>query len=172
MLVLYFVFVFIYIFLLNYKLLNFLTAPHIGHLYSAVITDCIFRYEKLRNRSTKYIMSTGTDEHGTKIQQAAAQHNQKPEQYCSTISDRYQKLFNVSNISYTHFNRTTDQEKHFPAVQHFWVSYQHIHLLLFLLLLIISSSFRMLYVQKIVFIRQIMVVGIAYQMRHFLQNIN
>lgn len=100
-----------------------ISAPHIGHLYSASIADCIYRYEKLRDRSMKFLFSTGTDEHGTKIQQAANAHNQNPEQYCNEISECYKTLFKKSGIDYTHFNRTTDKTCHFPAVQNFWVSF-------------------------------------------------
>ncbi|XP_031626423.1 methionine--tRNA ligase, mitochondrial [Contarinia nasturtii] len=95
-------------------------APHIGHLYSASLADCVYRYEKLRNRSDRLLFSTGTDEHGSKIQQAAAAHNQEPKQYCDKISESYKTLFENSSINYTHFNRTTDKDHHFPAVQHFW----------------------------------------------------
>lgn len=99
----------------------YIVAPHIGHLYSASIADCIYRYEKLRDRSSKLLFSTGTDEHGTKIQQAASAHSQNPEQYCNQISESYKTLFGKAGISYTHFNRTTDTKRHFPAVHHFWV---------------------------------------------------
>lgn len=104
------------------KIMKFLIlAPHIGHLYSASIADCIYRYEQLRDRSSKLLFSTGTDEHGTKIQQAADSHNQNPKQYCDQISECYKTLFEKAGINYTHFNRTSDKQHHFPAVQHFWV---------------------------------------------------
>lgn len=90
-------------------------------MYSAVITDCIFRYQKLRQTATKYLFSTGTDEHGAKIEQAATQNGQPVAKYCTEISNKYKELFNATNIHYTHFNRTTDTEKHFLAVEHFWV---------------------------------------------------
>lgn len=90
-------------------------------MYSAVIADCIFRYQKLRQTSTKYLFSTGTDEHGAKVAQAATQNGQPVEKYCTAISNKYKELFDKTNIQYTHFNRTTDSEKHLPAVQHFWV---------------------------------------------------
>lgn len=99
-----------------------IAAPHIGHLYSAVIADCIFRYEKLRDASREFRFSTGCDEHGAKIQQAAQQHNQLPKQYCDTISSRYRQLFDAAGIGYTHFNRTSETSTHFPAVHSFWVS--------------------------------------------------
>lgn len=69
----------------------------------------------------KYLFSTGTDEHGMKIEQAAEKHNQTPEQYCNKISQSYKTLFEKANINFTHFNRTTDKVNHIPAVHHFWV---------------------------------------------------
>lgn len=130
-----------------------ITAPHIGHLYSASIADCIFRYEKLRDRSSKLLFSTGTDEHGTKIQQAASLHNQKPEQYCDKITECYKTLFAKTNISYTHFNRTTDKIRHFPAVQHFWVSFinnldSECHLYVFFLYFLERTSSKRLHLQS------------------------
>lgn len=106
----------------HYLLMFNFAAPHIGHLYSAVIADCIFRYEKLRDASREFRFSTGCDEHGTKIQQAAQHHNQQPRQYCDTISKQYRQLFDASGISYTHFNRTSEQSTHYPAVHSFWVN--------------------------------------------------
>lgn len=130
-----------------------ISAPHIGHLYSASIADCIFRYEKLRDRSSKLLFSTGTDEHGTKIQQAASLHNQNPEQYCDKITECYKTLFAKTNISYTHFNRTTDKIRHFPAVQHFWVSLMIIfdckcHSYEFLLYFLERTSSKRLHLQS------------------------
>ncbi|XP_058453829.1 methionine--tRNA ligase, mitochondrial-like [Malaya genurostris] len=98
-------------------------APHIGHLYSAVIADAIHRFNGLVNRPqsshSTSIFCTGTDEHGTKIQQAAQNHSVPVATYCQQISDRYRGLFNNFDISHTRFIRTTDQD-HMVAVQHFW----------------------------------------------------
>lgn len=99
-------------------------APHIGHLYTAVISDCVVRYEKLRQRHTGYLFSTGTDEHGLKIQQAAQAREQCLQEYCTDVSNKYRDLFQKSNVNYTHFNRTSDKHRHLPAVQHFWVRYK------------------------------------------------
>ncbi|XP_045506679.1 methionine--tRNA ligase, mitochondrial isoform X1 [Colias croceus] len=94
-------------------------APHLGHLYTAVVADAIQRFEKLTNPDCKVIFSTGTDEHGTKIQQAAAKANQSPPEYCSTISKEYRDLFKEFHVDYTDFVRTTE-ERHLKAVKHFW----------------------------------------------------
>ena len=96
------------------------SAPHIGHLYSAVITDCLFRFEKLQTESREYVFSTGTDEHGLKIHQAAEQRGQPVADYCNAIANSYKALFDKSSIGYTDFIRTTE-ERHKRAVGHFWV---------------------------------------------------
>lgn len=92
-------------------------SPHIGHLYSAVIADCQNRYKELRGFKTKF--STGTDEHGLKIQQAAEAAGENPLDLCTSVSNRFKHLFNTCSISYTDYIRTTEQ-RHGEAVEHFW----------------------------------------------------
>lgn len=142
-----------------------LLAPHIGHLYSAVISDCIVRYEKLRQRHSRYLFSTGTDEHGTKIQQAAKTHNQPLHAYCTDISDKYSALFRHSNIDYTHFNRTSDKKQHFGAVEHFWVSGDPRHATSDDKWISICLHCRMFCTREITFIRQRIRDGTACQMK-------
>ena len=45
-------------------------APHIGHAYERIATDAIQRFMRLDGRDTFFV--TGMDEHGLKVQQAAA----------------------------------------------------------------------------------------------------
>ena len=45
--------------------------PHIGHAYEAIATDAIARFMRLDGYDVYFL--TGTDEHGQKIQQTAAQ---------------------------------------------------------------------------------------------------
>ncbi|KAM7389181.1 hypothetical protein PAMP_023174 [Pampus punctatissimus] len=92
-------------------------SPHIGHLYTAVSADCLHRYKLLQGFNSKF--STGTDEHGLKIQQAAAAAGKDPLNFCTDVSERFKRLFNSCNISYTDFIRTTE-ERHRQAVEHFW----------------------------------------------------
>lgn len=98
----------------------FVIVPHIGHLYSSLIADAVQRWQVILNPETLVRFATGTDEHGTKIQQAAALNNKSLPEYCSFISDKYKHLANVFDIGYTDFIRTTD-EKHTYAVKEFWV---------------------------------------------------
>ncbi|XP_065173544.1 methionine--tRNA ligase, mitochondrial-like, partial [Atheta coriaria] len=95
------------------------SSPHIGHLYSSVIADTACRWQQLYGKHENYKLATGTDEHGTKIQQAAAQHNTPLETYCANISDKYRELAKVFSVNCTDFIRTTDAA-HEQAVQHFW----------------------------------------------------
>ncbi|KAL4710054.1 hypothetical protein ACJJTC_011639 [Scirpophaga incertulas] len=94
-------------------------TPHLGHLYTAVVADAIQRYEKLIDPNCNIIFSTGTDEHGTKIQQAAAKADIPLPDYCNNISNEYKKMFHNFNVDYTDFVRTTERRHKF-AVKHFW----------------------------------------------------
>jgi methionyl-tRNA synthetase len=96
-----------------------LQAPHIGHVYTAVISDAAHRFQMLLGcRET--VFSTGTDEHGTKIQEAALQSGSPLPQYCDHISQQYRTLFQSCNIDYTDFVRTTE-DRHKLEVHKFWV---------------------------------------------------
>uniref|UniRef100_A0A673CBX0 Methionine--tRNA ligase, mitochondrial n=1 Tax=Sphaeramia orbicularis TaxID=375764 RepID=A0A673CBX0_9TELE len=92
-------------------------SPHIGHLYSAVIADCLHRYKLLQGFKSKF--ATGTDEHGLKIQQAAEAAGKDPLVFCTDVSERFKHLFSCCNISHTDFIRTTEQ-RHREAVEHLW----------------------------------------------------
>lgn len=92
-------------------------APHIGHLYSAVIADAANRWHRFLCEDT--LFSTGTDEHGLKVQQAAVLAKKQPEEYCHDISATFKNLFDHAAISYTHYVRTTEQ-MHKEVVQRIW----------------------------------------------------
>ncbi|KAJ2959088.1 hypothetical protein NQZ79_g5406 [Umbelopsis isabellina] len=92
-------------------------APHIGHLYSAVIADSIKRYHELKGEVS--LLLTGTDEHGLKIQQAAQATKMQPLAFCDQISQRFKDLAAKANIEYTIFMRTTEA-RHSNAVKDIW----------------------------------------------------
>ncbi|XP_071838638.1 methionine--tRNA ligase, mitochondrial-like [Apostichopus japonicus] len=93
-------------------------VPHIGHLYSAVLADFAHRYHKLKGASGT-IFSTGTDEHGLKIQQAAVAAGKDPQIFCDEVSKEFKRLFDRSDVVYTDFIRTTEA-RHKKAVKCFW----------------------------------------------------
>lgn len=93
-------------------------APHIGHLYTLVLTDVFKRYHALKGR--KAILCTGTDEHGMKIQEAAQKADQDVRVFCNENYKPFNTLARRADIQYDHFIRTSEPDHRF-AVQHFWL---------------------------------------------------
>ncbi|KAL2268618.1 hypothetical protein VTJ83DRAFT_3464 [Remersonia thermophila] len=93
-------------------------APHLGHMYSMVLADVLKRWQMLLGN--RAILSTGTDEHGMKVQQAAALAEMAPKDFCDINADKFEELAELSNISYDRFIRTTDPD-HVQAVEHVWL---------------------------------------------------
>ncbi|KAK1789281.1 hypothetical protein P4O66_015224 [Electrophorus voltai] len=93
------------------------SLPHIGHVYSAVVADCSHRYKILQGVNSRF--ATGTDEHGLKIQQAAATTGKDPLTFCTEVSNRFRHVFRRCGISYTDYVRTTE-DRHRQAVEQFW----------------------------------------------------
>jgi len=67
-----------------------------------------------------FYFSTGTDEHGKKIQDAANAKGLPPKDHCDVVSSMFMNVFKKFGIKYTRFTRTTSPE-HIEAVNHFWV---------------------------------------------------
>ena len=59
---------------------------------------------------------TGTDEHGQKIERSASKQGLTPKQLADSMVERFKQLWQILNIDYDHFIRTTDQE-HIKGVQ-------------------------------------------------------
>ncbi|XP_063169672.1 methionine--tRNA ligase, mitochondrial [Candoia aspera] len=96
--------------------------PHIGHLYSAVLADALHRHRELLGCEGGRL-ATGTDEHGLKIQAAAAAAGISPKEFCDRVSAEFRELFAQAGISYSDFIRTTEL-RHRRAVECFWAALQ------------------------------------------------
>ena len=81
-------------------------VPHIGHAYTTVAADVLARYWRLRGRDVFFL--TGLDEHGQKVQQAAAKSGIDPQAHCDKLAPQFQELWKRLNISHDAFIRTTD----------------------------------------------------------------
>ncbi|KAH7062091.1 tRNA synthetases class I (M)-domain-containing protein [Macrophomina phaseolina] len=92
-------------------------APHVGHLSTMVLADIIKRWQVLEGK--KAILSTGTDEHGLKVQQAAAKAGSDPLPFCDKGAEVFKNLAAKGLISNEHFVRTTDPA-HKDGVQYAW----------------------------------------------------
>lgn len=88
--------------------------PHIGHCYTTVACDSIARYKRMQGYDVMFL--TGTDEHGLKIEQKAAEKGVTPKQYVDEIVEIFKKLWSYMNISYDRYIRTTD-DYHIETVQ-------------------------------------------------------
>lgn len=88
--------------------------PHIGHCYTTVACDSIARYRRMQGYDVMFL--TGTDEHGLKIEQKAAEAGITPKEYVDNVVAIFKKLWSYMNISYDRYIRTTD-DYHVETVQ-------------------------------------------------------
>lgn len=80
--------------------------PHIGHAYTTIAADIIARYHRLIGDETFFL--TGTDEHGSKIANAAKANNKNPKNFCDEIAAAYRLVWDSLSISHNDFIRTTE----------------------------------------------------------------
>ena len=87
---------------------------HIGHCYTTVAADTMARFKKLCGYDTYFL--TGSDEHGQKIERKAAEKGVTPQQFVDEIVANFKKLWELMEIDYDDFIRTTDK-RHEVIVQ-------------------------------------------------------
>lgn len=88
--------------------------PHIGHAYTTVAADILARHHRLQGDEVFFL--TGTDEHGQKVQKAAAERGKSPKEHADAMVGNFRELWLKLNISNDAFIRTTD-EQHVETVQ-------------------------------------------------------
>ena len=81
--------------------------PHIGNTYEIIMADAIARYKRMKGFDVFF--QTGTDEHGQKIEEKAKKANMEPQQYVDKIAQEIRNVFDLMNVSYDKFIRTTDK---------------------------------------------------------------
>lgn len=81
--------------------------PHIGFGFEAVMADVLAR--AARKQGKPVIFTTGTDEHGSKIAEKAAEHKITPKDWADQQSQKFRDLCKLLNISNDRFIRTTDK---------------------------------------------------------------
>lgn len=91
--------------------------PHIGFGMELVAADVLARYA--RQQGNTVIFSTGTDEHGGKIAEKAAEKGVSPKEFTDDISKKFADLTEQLDISNDRFIRTTD-EAHEKRAQIIW----------------------------------------------------
>lgn len=88
--------------------------PHIGNTYEAILTDAIARFKRKDGYDVYFL--TGTDEHGQKIQAQAEADGLKPQEHVDYIAGEIKRIWDLMNVDYDQFIRTTDP-MHKDAVQ-------------------------------------------------------
>ena len=79
---------------------------HIGHSYTTVACDALARFKRMQGCDVMFL--TGTDEHGQKIQDKAADAGVTPKEYVDKIVATVKDLWKLLDVSYDRFIRTTD----------------------------------------------------------------
>lgn len=95
---------------------------HIGYAMELVMTDVLAR--AARQQGKPVIFCTGTDEHGTKVFQAAAKAGVTPQEYTDKMAERFTELHKLLNLSNDRFIRTTDKA-HEQRAQLIWKALAH-----------------------------------------------
>lgn len=87
--------------------------PHIGHAYTTIAADLITRFHRLAGRDSFFL--TGTDEHGSKVADAADAKNLSPQEFCDRTVETFKHAWKNLSIEYDYFIRTTSP-RHTEAV--------------------------------------------------------
>ena len=80
--------------------------PHIGHMYENIVADVIARHRRRMGDEVWFL--TGTDEHGQKIERAAAKEGVLPIDLADRVVAHYHELWKKLNITHNDFIRTTE----------------------------------------------------------------
>lgn len=94
----------------NYYITSAITytsgKPHIGNTYEAILCDAIARLKRMQGYNV--IFQTGTDEHGQKVELKAAEKGVTPKEFVDGVSTTIKSIWDMMNVSYDKFIRTTD----------------------------------------------------------------
>ncbi|MCE5253771.1 MAG: methionine--tRNA ligase [Actinomycetia bacterium] len=91
-------------------------VPHIGHAYTTAAADVAARFHRQLGDDVFFL--TGTDEHGTKVEQAAAARGLTPKEHADEMVVKFKEVARKVGASNDFFIRTTDPQ-HERYVQDF-----------------------------------------------------
>src|SRR5207302_1060902 len=81
--------------------------PHIGHMYENIVADVIARHRRRMGDDVWFL--TGADEHGQKIERAAAKEGILPIELADRVVAKHHEMWRKLDISHDDFIRTTEQ---------------------------------------------------------------
>ncbi len=82
-------------------------APHIGHAYTTIAAETIARLKRMQGYDV--VLTSGTDEHGTKVERAAKAKGKTPKEYADIISADFQSTWKKLELQIDRFQRTTNE---------------------------------------------------------------
>ena len=85
-------------------------TPHIGHTYTTIVADTIKRFRRMRG--DQVTLTTGTDEHGQKVERSAKQAGWSPQEFTDRVAGAFRKQWDELEIDYDSFIRTSDKRHH------------------------------------------------------------
>ncbi len=99
-------------------------VPHLGHAYTTIAADALARFHAMAGDDV--LMLTGTDEHGEKVQEAAAKRGLTPQALCDDVAPRFAHTWTQLDMgpftadgARRRFIRTTDA-RHKAVVARLW----------------------------------------------------
>ncbi len=92
-------------------------APHLGTAYTTIAADVVARYQRMNGYDVALV--TGLDEHGQKVAETAEKNGLTPQAWCDSMVPAFKETWEMLNISYTDFVRTTEPRQH-KSVQKLW----------------------------------------------------
>ncbi|MDR1495028.1 MAG: methionine--tRNA ligase [Rickettsiales bacterium] len=93
------------------------SEPHIGGIYTTLMTDLMCKFNRLNGRETWFL--TGTDEHGQKIQQSAGAAGIGEQQFVDLMAGKFYEINRYMKFDQSDFVRTTEN-RHKLFVQDVW----------------------------------------------------
>ena len=90
-------------------------APHIGHAYTTIACDVLARLKRLDGYDVFFL--TGTDEHGQKVEKAAAAAGLDPQSFTDRVSAEFRDMAGAMGISNDDFIRTTEPRHKAPTAE-------------------------------------------------------
>jgi methionyl-tRNA synthetase len=94
-------------------------APHIGHTYTTMVADTVARWKRMQGYEV--VLTTGTDEHGQKIERAAKAVNKTPREFTDIIAGEFATTWERLSLRIDRFMRTTDP-RHAKKVQELFLA--------------------------------------------------
>ena len=88
--------------------------PHFGNTYEIIMTDAFARFQRTLGKDV--FLCTGTDEHGQKIENLANEAGITPQAYVDNVAAEIRRIWDLMDVKYDHFIRTTD-DYHVSAVK-------------------------------------------------------